>query len=54
MFAMIAFVLFTVAFILIGASVTVSTAWFSAPALIAAGLAFLAVDHFKEHQFLNR
>ena len=48
MFAFIASVLFFVAFILIGGAVAVSTAWFSAPALVALGLFFLAVEHYKD------
>ena len=46
MFAFIGSVLFFIAFILIGAQVAVSTAWFSAPALVALGLCFLAIEHY--------
>lgn len=46
MFAFIASLLFFIAFILIGAAVTVTTAWFSPSALIALGLCFLAIEHY--------
>jgi hypothetical protein len=46
MFAFFASILFFIAFILIGAQVAVSTAWFTAPALIALGLCLLAIEHY--------
>lgn len=50
MFALIAAVLFFIAFIFIGAAVVVHTAWFTPPALIALGLAFLALANSNIHR----
>jgi hypothetical protein len=43
MFGFVAAVLFAVAFILIGSGTAPGSAWFAPPALIAAGLACLAL-----------